>query len=175
MTKDKIELDAILRVDKLPQGGKELVINADEGQLKAIADLMQIERVNNFTAKLLITPIREGFIVNGKLQATITQLSIISLEPITQKIDENLKRLFLFGQEETQKDSSEIFIDIESDDLPDYYLGKEVDFSDFLLEILALAIDPFPKKEGERLEFKDNNEAKAQNSPFAKLKKLKLT
>ncbi len=169
-------LDAVLRVDNLPSKGRELKIEACEKQLRAIEKYLKIERVEKFSAKLLATPIKAGFIASGKLNATIVQASVISFKPVVQHIDENLQRVFLFGDKETiqYEAGSESFIDLEGDDLPDYYLDREIDFSNYLLETLALAIDLFPRNEGEKLHLSQNSDEQKDISPFAQLKKLKF-
>ena len=47
---------------------------------------------------------------------------------------------------------SEVFIDLEDDDFPDHIDGPEVDLSALLIETLALAIDPYPRRPGESLD-----------------------
>ncbi len=169
-------LNAIMRVDNLPDEGRSLKVMADKKQLEKIANYLQIEEVREFSAEINVSPIKDGFIVRGKMQATIMQPSVISLAPVIQQIEEKLERIFLFGQEPEFKESaeSEIFIDLEGDDLPDYYNDVEVDFDGFFLENLALAIDPFPKNSGEKFEFINEDEDKEKNSPFSKLRDLKF-
>ncbi|MCF6343184.1 MAG: DUF177 domain-containing protein [Devosiaceae bacterium] len=173
---DSVDLDVIMRVDNLPSKGRRLKIQASEAQNKEIAKHLKIDGVEKFYAKLLAKPIKSGFIVSGELKATISQQSVVTFEPVIQHIEEDLKRLFLQGnRDETHNGAgSEGFIDLEGGDLPDYYNETEIDFSNYLLEVLALAIDLFPKNAGEKIELAKNGDENEKPSPFAKLKNLKL-
>ena len=45
---------------------------------------------------------------------------------------------------------AEVFVDLEGEDLPDHFDGPEADLSEWLIETLALALDPYPRKPGRR-------------------------
>ena len=66
--------------------------------------------------------------------------------------------------------AGEIELDLEAPDPPDVLGGEEIDLAAYLVEHLALEIDPFPRKPD--VEFDYEPEVR-EESPFAVLKTLK--
>jgi hypothetical protein len=65
-------------------------------------------------------------------------------------------------------------VDLEGEDLPDHFDGPEADLSDLVVETLALAVDPYPRRDGESLtDLGLADPADEPESPFDKLKALK--
>jgi len=163
--------DAFMRVDNIPSKGRRLKVELDEVQRIALAKELKLDKLNAFSAKLLVLPIKGGLQVNVELSAIVEQQCVVSFKPVEQVINECLERIFLMGEmPKNAGDGSESFIDMEGDELPDYYTGSEVDFSVLLIETLVLAIEPFPRLEGEKM---DIDQDETQFSPFAVLTSLK--
>jgi uncharacterized metal-binding protein YceD (DUF177 family) len=167
--------DAIVRLDKLPTAGRSISVEASETDRAAIAEAMQIISVEQFSATLSVVPLRGGLRAQGHLKARVTQASIVSFEPVPESISEDIDRVFLPAPREGQAPApgAEIYIDLENDDFPDHIDGPEVDLSALLLETLALALDPYPRRPGESLEGLGIATGDAEESPFAKLARLK--
>jgi hypothetical protein len=92
---------------------------------------------------------------------------------VTQTISEPLDRIFLpLGARATPAPGSDVYVDIDAEDEPDAIDGPEVNLTPFLLETLALAIDPYPHAQGAGLP-RESQDAEAPDSPFAKLQALK--
>jgi len=66
-------------------------------------------------------------------------------------------------------DSQEITVDLDAEDPPDEADGDVVDLGAYVVETLALALDPFPRKPGAVFEAP---EEKPSISPFAALARL---
>lgn len=167
--------DAVVRIDKLPAAGRSVNVEADEATRAAIAAAMNILSVEHFSARLTVTPLRGGLRALGHLDAAVTQSSIVSFEPVAQRIAEDIDRVFLPAPRDQTPPApgSEVFIDLEDEDFPDHIDGPEVDLSALLLETLALALDPYPRREGESLEALDLTLDEPEAGPFAKLAALK--
>ncbi len=167
--------DAIVRIDKLPSAGRSLSVNASETERTAIAEAMNILSVERFVANLTIAPIRGGLRALGQLDAAVTQASVVSFEPVPEIIAEEIDRVFLHGPRDHQPPApgSEIFIDLEDDDFPDHIDGPEVDLSALLLETLALALSPYPRRDGEALDTLGVTINQPEAGPFAGLASLK--
>lgn len=172
---DEPIFDAVVRIDKLPASGRSVSVDADADQRAAIAAAMNILSVARFEAKLTIVPLRGGLRAKGRLEAVVTQASIVSFEPVLEKIAEDIDRVFLPAPKgsDAHAPGSETFVDLESDDFPDHIDGPEVDLSALLLETLALALDPYPRLEGESLEKLGISTGDEEQGPFAKLARLK--
>ncbi len=167
--------DAIVRIDKLPASGRSVRVDADQATRDKIAEAMKLSTVERFVADLSVVPFRGGLRAQGRLKAHITQPSIVTFEPITQHIDEEVDRIFLpVGQTAyAAAPGTEVFVDLEDDDFPDQIDGSEVDLSALLVETLALAIDPYPRREGEDLAALGLGAGEEESGPFAALAKLK--
>lgn len=169
--------DAIVRIDKLPASGRSLDVDADEGERAAIAEAMGIVAVQMFRAHLSIVPFRGGLRAEGWLKARVTQESVVSFEPVDQEIAEDIDRVFLPAprQDKVPAPNAEVFVDLDDEDFPDHIDGPEVDLSALLLETLALALDPYPRREGETLESSGLAPKEKPSGPFADLARLKGT
>ncbi|HEV7345920.1 MAG TPA: DUF177 domain-containing protein [Devosia sp.] len=127
-----------------------------------------------FEATLTVAPFRGGIRALGRLLADVVQPSVVTFEPVQQHIDEGVDRVFLpEAQAHKPTPGSEVFVDLEDDDFPDHIDGPEVDLSALLIETLALAIDPYPRRPGESLDSLGVEVNGGPISPFAALEKLK--
>ena len=167
-------LDATIRIDRLPATGRELKLAPNEEEREAVAEFLELTAVDRLEVELTAVPFRGGIRVQGQLLATIVQPSVVTLDPVTQEIEEPIDRVFLPGVENPRTHpGAEVFVDLEADDLPDPLEGPEADLSDLILETLALAIDPYPRAEGESVEELGLSGDPAPESPFSALKALK--
>lgn len=168
-------LDAVVRIDRLPASGRSVKVEADEATRAAIAASMNILSVERFSASLTVAPLRGGLRAQGHLDAAVTQASVVSFEPVPELISEDIDRVFLPAGRDAHPPApgAEVFIDLEDDDFPDHIDGPEVDLSALLLETLALALDPYPRREGESLDTLDVTLDAPEAGPFAKLAALK--
>ena len=166
--------DAAVRLDRLPAAGRELSIAADAGQRAAIAVRLGISAVERLDATITATPFRGGIRVLGRLAATIVQPCVVTLEPVVQEIDEPIDRALLPGPERPVAGpaGAEIFVDLESDELPDRFDDGEADLSALVIETLALAIDPYPRAPGASLEGFAGDAKDEDDNPFVALQSL---
>lgn len=175
MTSDAPLFDAVVRIDRLPAGGRDLKVSLDAATRATLAKELRLTAIDVFEATLVLTPLRGGIRALGQLVAEILQPSVVSFEPVGQRIDEPVDRVFLPEPHGYQKPTpgSELFVDLEDDDFPDHIDGPEVDLSALLIETLALAIDPYPRREGESLDTLGVDLGNGPSGPFAGLEKLK--
>lgn len=174
-TQDGPILDAVVRIDRLPAAGRSVKVDADEAARKEIARQMGITAVERLVADLTVVPLRGGLRAQGRLVARIEQPSVVSFEPVFQDIDEQIDRVFLPAERTATPvtPGTEIYVDLEDDDFPDHIDGPEVDLSALLLETLALAIEPYPRRDGESLSGLGLDVAEEDAGPFAALARLK--
>ena len=167
--------DAVVRIDKLPTGGRSVSVNADESTRAAIAEAMNVSAVERFEGELRVVPLRGGLRAQGHLNARIVQPSVVSFEPVTQDISEPIDRVFLPASavDDAPRPGSEVYVDLEDDDFPDQIDGPEVDLSALFLETLGLAIDPYPRLEGEDINSIGVDLNPGAGGAFAALARLK--
>jgi uncharacterized metal-binding protein YceD (DUF177 family) len=174
---DRMRLsDASIRLDSMPAEGRDLVVSVGEEERALLAAQVAVTSLEQLEVKLHADKFRGGMRVHGTLKARLTQPSVVSLEPVTQEILEPLDRVFLPGGAKpfASDAGAEVFVDLEGEDIPDHFDGQEADLSDLIIESLVLAIDPYPRSEGESLESIGINPIEDEDeSPFARLKSLK--
>jgi uncharacterized metal-binding protein YceD (DUF177 family) len=168
--------DASLRIDTMPADGRNLTLSVGGDERAEIAAQLGLQAVEKLEVALHADRFRGGVRVTGRLEAQVVQPSVVSLEPVTQRIDEPIDRVYLPGGEKPYAGAAgaEIFVDLEGEDVPDHFEGPEADLSDLVLESLSLAIDPYPRLEGESLEdIGIAGDDPRESSPFSALKGLK--
>lgn len=168
--------NASVRLDSMPPTGRELKLSVGEQDRAQIAGLLDVTEVQALEVSLHVVKFRGGMRVTGRLTASVVQPSVVTLDPVHQEISEPVDRVFLPGSEKPRGPTAnaEIFVDLEGEDLPDHFEGPEADLSSLIIETLALAIDPYPRAEGESLGALGLAEPEEEEeSPFAGLKSLK--
>lgn len=167
--------EASIRLDSMPPAGRELKLSVAEEDRRKVAEALGVSEVQSLDVALNAVKFRGGMRVTGRLSAVVVQPSVVTLEPVRQEIAEPIDRVFLPGGEKSFAGpaGAEIFVDLEGEDLPDHFEGPEADLSGLIIETLALALDPYPRAEGESLESLGLDQADVDESPFARLKALK--
>lgn len=167
--------DASIRLDSMPTAGRDLNLVVDKDEREQLAELLDVVSLDRLEVKLYAVRFRGGIRVTGRLAAVVTQQSVVTFEPVTQDIGEPIDRVFLPGVEKAYAGpaDAEVFVDLEGDDVPDHFDGNEADLSDLILEVLSLAIDPYPRAPGEELDATVLGAKDEDLHPFAALKKLK--
>ncbi|WP_206455082.1 YceD family protein [Aurantimonas marina] len=136
---------------KLPRDGMPVRFEVDETECEALARELDIPAVETFVGDLRVLPWRaEGVRVAGQVAATVVQQSVVSLEPLRQTITEPFEMIFVpEGSKLARVDQpgeQELYIDPEGDDPPEVYTGHTIDLGPYLVEALALALDPYPRE-----------------------------
>ena len=155
-------------------------ISADAADLKRLALQWGVLEVLSFEAELAVGRWkRDGVKVKGHVGASIVQECVVTLEPVTQQIDEEFETIFLPENSRLAKrvldGDGELFIDPDGPDLPEVFSGDSIDLGALSAEFAALAIDAYPRKQG--LEYTDRIESEGTSdkkpSPFAVLQGFK--
>jgi uncharacterized metal-binding protein YceD (DUF177 family) len=166
---------ATLRPDSVLGAGRDVSLDISEDERTELAARLGVTSVESLRVNLHAVRFRGGFRVTGRLEADLTQPSVISLEPIPQHVEEPVDRVFLPGGERDYAGpaNAEVFVDLEGEDLPDHFEGGEADLSELIIETLALAVDPYPRAEGEKVEDLGLPDSGTKDNPFADLARLK--
>jgi uncharacterized metal-binding protein YceD (DUF177 family) len=170
---EKFEIaGAALDINKVPANGRTLRISVSSDQLEEIAAIARVSALNTLQADLLVEAHPGGVRVTGRLRAEAVQPCVVTLEALVQTIDEPLERIFLSGRDENDEAGagSVRFVDLEPEAMPDYFEGQELDLSNYLLEVLGLAIELYPRAPGVEMAPEQKGDDPALLSPFAALK-----
>lgn len=155
-------------------------ISADADDRGLLAAQWGVPEVASFDVEVTLSRWkRDGVRVKGHVSTALVQDCVVTLDPVTQQIDEDFETVFLpensrlAGRAIDPK--GEIFLDPDGPDAPELFEGDSIDVGVVAAEFAALAIDPYPRKPG--LEFSDRIESDPvtdkKPSPFAVLQGLK--
>ena len=165
-----------LRVADLPQNRPtEFDLRPDAQALEALAQELQIKGIRKlrFAGKISAKGKRD-WQLSATLGVTLLQDCVVTLEPMTTRIDEPVERLFVSGYAEPDDPEREMEEDERIEPL-----GDVIDPQEVMLEALALVIPPYPRKEGAELGESIYTEPGAtpmtdeETKPFAGLAALK--
>lgn len=85
-----------------------------------------------------------GWALDGTLGATVVQTCVVTLEPVTTRVDQAVRRRFLPAP---GLRAAELVVDPAEDDEIEP-LGERIDLGLVAVEALALALPAYPRKEG---------------------------
>lgn len=154
-------LTKMIAVGDLPPGGADFSIDADESQRRAIARRLDIRGLSRLAGTFRATPFKGGVAIQLKLEAIAERQCVVSLEPMTETINETINMRF----DRAFRDG-----DFEEDDLLIEPLeGDAIDLGELLVQHLSLSLDPYPRKPGAK-SLLGNYRSAASPSPFAVLK-----
>ena len=159
----------LARVDR---GGVDLKLAPDETVRKAIAKQLNLVSLDRLEAEVYLRAWMDGAEVSGVLRARVVQTCGVTSEDFETPIDARFSLHVLPANSEhaPQDEGGELGLDPEGDDPPDVLEGETIDVSSYVIEHLALELDPFPRKPG--AVFVQPPEP-VELSPFAALKGLK--
>jgi uncharacterized metal-binding protein YceD (DUF177 family) len=161
-----------VRLHELAKGPVRLTLEADAAQRSRIAGDLGLESLPSLSAEVVVKPWLDGAEVTGRFRAVVEQVCSVSLDPFEQPLEGEIAvRAVPAGSPHAADEAGgEVELDPDAPDPPDVLAGDAVDVAAYVVEHLALEIDPFPRKPGAEFEFAPPAE---EASPFAVLKKLK--
>ena len=166
MKQPVFEYSRPLPVDRVPNLGSRDRIEADAKECAALAIRCGIPKLHSLAAFLTSMPWRGGGLkVTGPLTAEYDQISVVSLEGFTTKLETSVERYFLPPHKGADTDAEDV----------DIIHNGSIDLGEIAAETLALEIDPYPRKPGEMFEDIQEDVDAAKISPFTALAKLKPT
>ena len=146
-------------------------LDLDAATRDMIAESLDLVSLERLEADLVARGWFDGAVIEGRWSAEVVQICGVELEPFSTPLNgEFLVRVVPQGSIHAPDPDEELTIDLEADDPPDVLDGEIIDLGAYVVEHLALEIDPFPRRPGAVFE------APAplpESSPFAALKALK--
>ena len=140
------EFSRILKVSKLNNTvDYEFEEIPSEDETNAMAALFDVVSIRKMRFSGRISPFEdEGWLLEGKLGATISQNCVVTLARVRTRLDLDIRRIFTPMAE---PDENEITLDASHNDELEP-LGKEIDLGLVAMEALVLAIPEYPRVEG---------------------------
>lgn len=161
-----------IRLHELGRGAIRLTLEPDAAERAKIAGDLGLESLPMLRAEVTVRPWLDGAEISGRFRATVEQLCSVSLEAFEQPLEGEIDvRVVPAGSANAPGESAhEVELELDSPDPPDVLEGDAIDVAGYVVEHLALEIDPFPRKPGAEFDYKSPTQ---EASPFAVLKNLK--
>lgn len=161
-----------IKLHELGRGPRRVHLAPDEAERAAIARELDLQGLPALVADLTVRPWLDGAEITGRFEAIVEQLCAVSLDPFEQALSGEIAvRVAPAGSPNAARDEpGEAERDPEAPDPPDLLAGEAIDLAAYVVEHLALEIDPFARKPGVEFEYAPPPEPE---SPFAVLQKLK--
>jgi hypothetical protein len=149
---------------------EHLVANA--AQRRAIAEAYDLLAVNALSAEIVVARLADDVIaIDGRLLAEVVQTCVVTLEPVTQAINEPVSARYAVTAAAGKPVTRATAAANPEVEPPEPIRGTTIDLGAVVLEHLAVAIDPYPRAPG--AELPASTEAAASASPFAVLAQLR--
>jgi hypothetical protein len=159
-------------VEDIPDAGLHCEIEAPVAVRAAVAELAELRDLPQLSAVFDLTRQGAGVYVTGRVNATVGQNCVVTLEPIENAVEEAVDLEFAPGQAiETDKKPKMTRKRSGTDDPPEPLVDGLLDLGGLATEFLILGIDPYPRKNG--VEFAAPKVEDAGEHPFAALQALK--
>lgn len=130
----------------LPQSGRRFVIEADAEAREEIARRLKIPGVDHLAGQFEVIPSKDGAKVKGALEAHLVRQCVASLEAMEERLAEAFEIRF---SRDALEQSDDVDAEIEIDeDTPEPLDADSIDLAEILIQQLALAMAPYPRKEG---------------------------
>ncbi len=140
--------DTALRVaDLSPTAQNDFALRPDSVQLNDIAAALDLSSLRKLSFEGQLKPLGNAdWTLVARLGATVVQPCVVTLEPVTTRIDVDVTRRFLRDYQQSDEPEAEM-----PDDDTTESLGTWIDPAVIMQEALALAVPDYPRKEGAEL------------------------
>ena len=171
MTPDSVgPLSRPFAVDRLPQHGADVVVEAKPDECAALARDFGLPSIRLLEGRFHLSGKPTRVRVAGLITAEITQICVVTLDPFDSRLEEEIDLEFEVPQgRDDEGEDPERQADL---DRPDEIIGGQIDLGAVVAEFLALGLDPHPRKPGAEFTGASAPETKP-DSPFAALEALK--
>jgi len=146
------ELSRPLKVDKIPLGGVEERIVASPQEKEALAARFNLTALPSLESFLTVRKEDGGFVaVKGTFSADVVQTCVVTLDPVAAHVGGGIDALF--GPAHLIREEHEGGLaDLGEADPPEPIIGGVIDLGELTAQNLAMALDPYPRKEGASLQ-----------------------
>ncbi len=162
-----------VHIDEIPETGRHFDLHADEPTRTAVARAAAVPGIARLNAVFDVSRHgRDALCVVGRVSASVRQICVVTLEPMTSEVDEGIDLVFAPSAEETARNVGEEHgATLDASEPPEPLINRSVDLGAIAVEFLMLGIDPYPRKPGAVFQSPVADDEKAH--PFAVLSTLK--
>tara|TARA_R110001583_G_scaffold72417_1_gene202752 strand:+ start:978 stop:1556 length:579 start_codon:yes stop_codon:yes gene_type:complete len=178
------EFSRIVNTDEQVSKKEKIILEASAQERAALAKRFELVSIDSLTAELTIIAASNGEVtVRGPMHAQIVQSCVTTLEPVPEMVEDEVKVLFSpHVSEEDMPSNPDDLEDLSEDELmalldqPEPLVDGKIDVGEVVSQFLAVAMNPYPRKDGAELPDAALIEEEADEerpNPFAKLAGLK--
>jgi uncharacterized metal-binding protein YceD (DUF177 family) len=140
-----------VRLEDVPEQGRSFDMEADAAVRAAVGKLAGVKEIDHLAAHFDLRPEGGGRLhVMGRVTAMVDQTCVVTLEPLTNQVEETIDVVFAPPQDVTQgeDDEDDPTRTYAEPDPPEALINGAVDLGAIATEFLILGIDPYPRKPG---------------------------
>ncbi|MGI3211456.1 YceD family protein [Roseovarius tibetensis] len=143
--------DEVLRVAHLRARGEHSVeLTPDAGTRRMIAEELGLSDLRKLRLSGRITADGPDWVLDADLGATVVQPCVVTLSPVTTRIDEPVTRRFS-PEADRPEDLPGDEMEMPEDDTVEP-LEHDIDLRRVMIEALSLALPPWPRRDGAELD-----------------------
>ncbi|MEZ5892112.1 MAG: DUF177 domain-containing protein [Parvularculaceae bacterium] len=135
------ELSHEVAIADIGRNGRDVHLEANAETRARIALRLRTPSVERLQGDLHAEATRDEVIVTGRIAADLIRECVASLEPMPEHVEEDFEIRFLREAPETASDEDDWMA-------PEVLESDRIDLGEILVQQLALAMDPFPRKPG---------------------------
>jgi uncharacterized metal-binding protein YceD (DUF177 family) len=153
VNQQKSELERIVDLDRMGSKATALEIVASDAERAALAKRFGFLGLPALSARVTVDRRSGGqVVVEGRLKGRLVQACILSLDPVTQELDDAFRLVFAENlADERDPESGEAVLNAQAD-APEPLEGNLLDIGEIVAEQLSLTADPYPRRPGMKLD-----------------------
>ena len=143
-----VELSRIVELTGVTDEPVAVAIESTPSERQALCERLDLVELSLFAASVLIERLGAQRIrADVKFKAVVVQSCVVTLEPIPVTIEESFTQEFIYGAtiDHAADGGNEIWV--EPEDEPEGLAGDRIDVGELVTQHLALALDPYPRKD----------------------------
>ena len=147
------EIERLIDLDRMGPAGAALEIAASDSERAALAKRFGFLSLPAFSARVTVDRRVGGqIVVEGRLRGRIVQACVLTLDPVTQDLDDAFRIVFRPDMaDDRDPESGEAVLNSQAD-APEPLTGNMLDIGEIVAEQLSLVADPYPRRPGAKLE-----------------------
>jgi uncharacterized metal-binding protein YceD (DUF177 family) len=151
--KQKSEIERLVDLERMGSSGAALEITPSDNERAALAKRFGFLALPAFSARVTVDRRIGGqVVVEGRLRGRIVQACVLTLDPVTQDLDDTFRIVFKADMaDDRDPESGEAVLNSQAD-APEPLTGNMLDIGEIVAEQLSLAAEPYPRRPGAKLE-----------------------
>lgn len=144
------EFSRVVTIDSLGEVGRTVSMLANDGEREAVRQRLGLESIGSLSGTALVRKAGRGrYRVDIDFRADVLQSCVVTLEPVASVVSDS--GVVWFQKQRGPVEEPEL-LDPDAPDPPEPLVDDRIDVGELVVQHLALALDPYPRAEGAKLE-----------------------